>query len=119
ILIPLLAGLLSFAMKDSAKGLSLVSALGTLAVAAFVSATADSEPMVWSMQWIPRLGTQFSLQADGMSAMLCLLTGIVMPVIFISNWNKELENPGSFYGLMLLSQAGITGVFLSYDALLF
>jgi proton-translocating NADH-quinone oxidoreductase, chain M len=118
ILIPLIAGIFSFATSgNSAKGLALFSSLATLCVAGIVSAGNYSEP--WTMQWIPALGTQISLQADGMSAMLCLLTGIVMPVIFISNWNKEVENPGSFYGLMLLAQAGITGVFLSYDALLF
>ncbi|MBZ0098888.1 MAG: NADH-quinone oxidoreductase subunit M, partial [Taibaiella sp.] len=39
--------------------------------------------------------------------------------IFITNSDKEVENQGSFYGLMLLSQAGITGVFLASDALLF
>lgn len=119
ILVPLVAGILSFAVKgNGAKGLALGSSLVTLAVAAYVSAT-SAEPIGWSMQWIPRLGTQISLQADGMSAMLCLLVGIVMPVIFISNWNKEVERPHAFYGLMLLSQAGITGVFLAYDALLF
>ncbi len=119
ILVPLVAGILSFAVKgNGAKGLALCSSLVTLAIAAYVSAT-SAEPTVWSMQWIPRLGTQISLQADGMSAMLCLLVGIVMPVIFISNWNKDVERPHAFYGLMLLSQAGITGVFLAYDALLF
>src|SRR5690606_4052148 len=39
--------------------------------------------------------------------------------IIIGNWNKEVERPWSFYGLLLLAQAGITGVFLAYDALLF
>lgn len=119
ILVPLIAGILSFLAKENAKMLALISSLTTLGVAAFVGASSYSEPMDWNMPWIPRLGAQFSLHADGMSAMLCLLTGIVMPVIFISNWNKKVENPGSFYGLMLLSQAGITGVFLAYDALLF
>ncbi|RYE24249.1 MAG: NADH-quinone oxidoreductase subunit M [Sphingobacteriales bacterium] len=120
ILVPLVAGILSFAVKgNGAKGLALCSSLVTLAVSAYVSATSAAEPMLWSTPWIPRLGTQISLQADGMSAMLCLLAGIVMPVIFISNWNKEVERPHAFYGLMLLSQAGITGVFLAYDALLF
>lgn len=119
ILVPVVAGLLSFFSGNAAKGIALAGSLVTLAVAAFVSATTTVDPLYFSMQWIPRLGAQFSLQADGMSAMLCLLTGIVMPVIFISNWNKEIEKPSSFYGLMLLSQAGITGVFLAYDALLF
>lgn len=119
ILVPIVAGLLSFLAGNAAKGLALAGSLITLAIAAYVSMTSYSAPLYFNMQWIPRLGSQISLQADGMSAMLCLLTGIVMPVIFITNWNKEVENPGSFYGLMLLAQAGITGVFLSYDALLF
>ncbi len=121
ILIPLLAGIVSFAVKgNGAKGLALIGSLATLAVAAVVSVSASGTRVLeWSMPWIPRLGAQLSLQADGMSAMLCLLTGIIMPVVFISNWNKEVERPGSFYGLMLLAQAGITGVFLAYDALLF
>ena len=33
--------------------------------------------------------------------------------------NKDVEKPGAFYGLMLLSQAGLMGVFLANDALLF
>lgn len=119
ILVPLIAGILSFLVKGSAKGLALISSLATLGLAAYIGASSYSEPMDWNMPWIPRLGAQLSLHADGMSAMLCLLTGIVMPVIFIANWNKEVERPGAFYGLMLLSQAGITGVFLAYDALLF
>lgn len=119
ILVPLIAGIFSFIAKDGAKGLALISSLVTLGLAAYISMAANTASLSWTMQWIPRLGAQLSFQADGMSAMLCLLTAIVMPVIFISNWNKEVEKPGAFYGLMLLSQAGITGVFLAYDALLF
>lgn len=119
ILVPLVAGIVSFLAKENAKAVALIGSLATLGLAAYISTTCGAQPMDWSMQWIPRLGAQLSLHADGMSAMLCLLTGIVMPVVFISNWNKEVENPGSFYGLMLLSQAGITGVFLAHDALLF
>lgn len=119
ILVPLVAGIISFLAKENAKAVALIGSLATLGLAAYISATCGTQPIDWSMPWIPRLGAQLSLHADGMSGMLCLLTGIVMPVVFISNWNKEIENPGSFYGLMLLSQAGITGVFLAHDALLF
>ena len=54
-----------------------------------------------------------------MSGMLCLLTGIVVLVVMIVNVNKEVEKPGAFYGFLLLSQAGLMGVFLAYDALVF
>ena len=127
LLIPLIAGILSFLMKgEGVKILALLSTLATLVLSGFVSyeilvagLSGTNNTLDFSMPWIPQLGTEFSLHADGMSAMLCLLTGIVMPVIIIANWNKEVERPWSFYGLMLLSQAGITGVFLAYDALLF
>jgi NADH-quinone oxidoreductase subunit M len=117
ILIPLLAGVLGFAMSGNAtKSLSLVSSIATLIVTAVVSAGGD---MQWSTPWIPRLGTNFSLASDGMSSMLCLLTAIVLPVVIIANWNKEVEKANSFYSLMMLSQAGLMGVFLAYDAFVF
>lgn len=119
ILIPLVAGILSFLAKENSKMIALLSSVAALGVAIATSLQTGAHPISWGMPWIPRLGTQLSFHADGMSAMLCLLTAIVMPVIFISNWNKNVERPGAFYGLMLLSQAGITGVFLAYDALLF
>lgn len=139
ILIPLIAGIVGMAAKNAAKGIALLSSVATLIVALIPVFSLDvvtgaldaglpgtveqlySTPwtMEWSMPWIPTLGTNISLMADNMAIMLCILTGIVMTVVFITNWNKETENPGSFYGLMLLAQAGITGVFLASDALLF
>jgi NADH-quinone oxidoreductase subunit M len=120
ILIPLLAGCLSFIFKgDAAKPLALAGTLATLAIAGYVAATGTTEPIFFSMQWIPMLGAELSVLGDGMSLMLSLLVAIIMPIIIISNWNKPVERPHAFYGLMLLSQAGITGVFLASDALLF
>jgi NADH-quinone oxidoreductase subunit M len=121
ILIPLLTGALSFAVKgDTAKGLALISTIATMAITAFVSANNYSHaPATFDCEWIPMLGTRFSLLADGMSSMLCLLTGIVMMVVMISQINKEVPRSGAFYGFMLLAQAGLMGVFLASDALLF
>jgi NADH-quinone oxidoreductase subunit M len=68
---------------------------------------------------MPLLGSSFSVGLDGMGKVLCLLTAIAFPIIFISTWRREYNNPGRFFGLMLLSQAGLMGVFVAYDALLF
>ena len=120
ILIPLLSGILSFAVKgDGAKVLALISSVLTLAVSVYVSGVNYSGPISYVHDWIPILGTHFSLMGDGMSSMLCLLTGIVVTVVMIVNVNKEVEKPGAFYGFLLLSQAGLMGVFLAYDALVF
>lgn len=120
ILIPLLSGIMSFAVKGGgAKTLALVSTMVTMVVSAYVSGANYTETISYSQDWIPMLGTSFSLLADGMSSMLCLLTGIVTMVVMMANANKEVEHPGSFYGFLLLSQAGLMGVFLAADALVF
>ena len=86
ILIPLLSGMLSFSVKgEGAKALALISTILTLAVSAYVSGANYAGPIAFSKPWIPMLGTQFSLLADGMSSMLCLLTGIVTLVVMMVN----------------------------------
>ena len=120
ILIPLITGIMSFAVKgDGAKALALISSILTLGISAYVSGTNYTAPITYNHDWIPILGTQLSFVADGMSSMLCLLTGIVVMVVMISSVNKDIKSPGAFYGFLLLSQAGLMGVFLAYDALVF
>ncbi len=120
IVIPLLAGILSFSIKnDGAKVLALIGSLITLGISGYLCSSVGTAPITWSVPWIPSLGTQFSLAADGMSAMLSLLTSIVFVIVIISSWNKTFEKPNSFWGLMMLSQTGLLGVFLAYDALVF
>jgi NADH-quinone oxidoreductase subunit M len=120
ILVPLLSGIISFMVKgDGAKALALISTMATLALSAIISGANYNGVISYSHDWIPILGTRFSLLADGMSGMLCLLTGIVMLVVMIVNANKNVDRAGAFYGFLLLAQAGLMGVFLASDALLF
>ncbi|MFA6150451.1 MAG: NADH-quinone oxidoreductase subunit M [Chitinophagaceae bacterium] len=120
ILIPLLVGIVSFLAKDAAKNIALFGSLISLGVSAYVAAFCGTElvPPI-SLTWMPAIGASFSLAADGMAAMLCLLTGIIFPVVLLLNRNKNIENPAAYYGLILLSQCGLMGVFLAADALLF
>jgi NADH-quinone oxidoreductase subunit M len=122
ILIPLVAGLITFGLKGSGpKVLGLIASLASLAVtvgALFQFRTAPAS-LQFTANWIPQLGAQFSVGLDGMGLMLCLLTAISFVLIFIVIFNRDYERANSFYGLMLLSQAGLMGVFTAYDALLF
>jgi NADH-quinone oxidoreductase subunit M len=122
ILIPLITGLITFGLKGpGAKVFSLLSSLATLAIAAVAWTQYQSAPdsLQFTADWIPQLNSQFKVGLDGLSLMLVLLTTISFPLIFITVFSRNYENAGSFYGLMLLSQAGLLGVFLAYDALLF
>ncbi|MDI9319896.1 MAG: NADH-quinone oxidoreductase subunit M [Phycisphaerales bacterium] len=120
ILIPFLLGIFSFMAKDAAKNVALFGSLCSLAVSIYVADFCGKEQVApISFPWMPAIGAQFSLAADGMAAMLCLLTGIIFLVVLLLNRNKAIENPASYYGLILLSQTGLMGVFLAADALLF
>ncbi|MBU3745011.1 MAG: NADH-quinone oxidoreductase subunit M, partial [Sediminibacterium sp.] len=121
ILIPLITALVAFALPASGavKNWAILSALATLVVAVLAAVTTSANLLQVNVAWLPVLGTQFSLQMDGMSKMLCLLTGISFPLIFIAIHKQETPAAPAFYGWMLLSQAGLMGVFLAADALLF
>jgi NADH-quinone oxidoreductase subunit M len=121
ILIPLLGGLITFFLKGekAAKSFSLLVSLVSLVVMIIGLMNRSDAAMQFNATWIPQLGSSFALKMDGMSALLCLLTALAYPVIFISTYKNNYKAPNSFYGFMLLAQAGITGVFLAADGLVF
>ena len=122
ILIPLLSGLVSFFLKNdqSVRSWALFSSVVTVVISV-LGLTLLNKPVYLehSTAWMSVLGSSFSVKLDGMGQLLCLLTAIAFPMIFLSTWKSEYKNPHQFFGLMLLAQAGLMGVFLSIDALLF
>lgn len=122
ILVPLLSGLAAFILKkgNSAKSWALVSSFATAAVS-LLGLTILNRPdlLQFRTDWLPGLGSSFSIRLDGMGQLLCLLTAISFPLIFISTWQRGYRGAHNFFALMLLSQAGLMGVFLATDALLF
>ena len=122
ILIPLISGLITFFTKSErdAKSLSLFASILTLAVSfAAVYNFFDASQNSFDTPWLSFIGARFSIGLDGMSKMLCLLTGIAFPIVFGSVYRNTYKRSNSFYGLMLLMQAGLMGVFMSTDLLLF
>ena len=121
IVIPLLAGLISFSLKDAAaKGWTLFASFIILGVSLIAIALPDeSKQLAVNVEWLTTLNSRFSLGMDGLAKILCLLTALSFPVIFIATWNEPYKKARNFFGLMMLSQAGLIGVFLASDALLF
>ena len=122
ILIPFITGLAAFFIRSvsGVKNWALLSSIITLVLAlGAVSWYNHPSQLSFDAEWIPILRTRFSLTLDGLSKMLGLLTAISLPLVIVSTYKNEYSKPNSFYGLLLLSQAGLLGVFLSTDALLF
>jgi NADH-quinone oxidoreductase subunit M len=117
ILVPLLSGIAAFFLKkeNSAKSWALFSSIVTLAVSLLgLTILNKADLLQFKCDWLPGLGSSFSIRLDGMGQLLCLLTAISFPLIFITTWRRSYKNAHNFFALMLLSQAGLMGVFLPW-----
>ncbi len=73
----------------------------------------------FNVQWIPELGINFHLAMDGLSLIMIVLTLFVGGVSVLASWKEIKERSGFFHFNTLWLLAGIVGVFLSMDLLLF
>ena len=122
ILIPLATGLLTFLIREekTAKGLAFFASLATLAVSLLgITQMNTASHLNFSAPWMSSLGSSFTLKLDGMGQVLCLLTAVAYPLTFLGTWQAAPKKAHRFFALMLLAQAGMMGVFLAADALLF
>jgi hypothetical protein len=122
ILIPLIGGVVTFFLKEekAARCWALLIAFATLAVSIFGLTIAKApEQLAFSTSWLGSLGSRFSIALDGLSHILCLLTAIAYPLIFLATWNTSYKKANNFFGLMLLprlpnhevEKANCSGVF--------
>src|SRR5688572_21247870 len=121
ILIPLIAGLLTFFIKNEKQSRAwvLIASLLALGVSIAGLLTTDTNLLEHTSVWMQDIGSSFSIKLDGLGKLLCLLTAVSYPIILIATWRTGYKHANRFYALMLLGQAGLMGVFLSMDALLF
>lgn len=124
IFIPLLSGLVLFAVKNekSAKNVAIVSSLITLGVSLlsiYYRHNQELNGLTYGYEWLKYIGCSFTVALDGMGRLLTFLTALGFPLIFLATYKTSYKNASAFYALMLLSQAGLMGVFVAMDALLF
>lgn len=124
IVFPLIASLLIFLVKGkAARNFALALAIGefVLSVVAYLQFkhNPDSKLLYLDCTWIASLGAKFAVAIDGMSLLLVLLTTFLVPLIILSSWQNEYERANVFYGLILLMQMALVGVFMTNDGFLF
>ena len=74
--------------------------------------------LVERVSWVPAIGLEWSLGADGLSAPLVVLSGLVTLLTVCASWN--ITHKSRLYFALLLVQASAQAlVFLSQDFLLF
>jgi NADH-quinone oxidoreductase subunit M len=126
--IPFITGLIAIFIKNgkSVKMFALLSSIATLVVSVislcYTDVAAHPEFFYYnnvSYVWMPYIGPSFSVGLDGMGFLLTFLTAFSYPLIFAATYKSDYKNPNAFFALLLLTQAGIMGVFVATDALLF
>ncbi len=123
--LPLLAGIVCFFLKkqESAKATAIIASCLVLAVSIasffYTDAAKYSSFNTVNYYWLKHIGSSFYIGLDETGRLLTFLTALSFPIIFITTQKNNYKNPGSFYGLMLLTMAGLMGVFVALDALVF
>jgi NADH-quinone oxidoreductase subunit M len=121
-LLPLSGGaLVSFLPPRLAKWFGALVGLATLGIAAFVALNFASDykgfQFTEKIAWIPQLSIFYRLGVDGISVWLVVLNAFLTLVAILAT--PVTARTGGFVGLMLAMAAGLAGVFMSTDLILF
>ena len=68
--------------------------------------------------WIPRLGIHAIFGLDGISAPMFFLTTLLVTLGIVFAWDEQ-KRPNQFYGMLLLINVAVLGVFAALDLFLF
>ena len=71
-----------------------------------------------NLPWIPGLGTSFHLGVDGLALPMVFLTALLTLLAVIASRSIE-DRVRQYFTLLLMLEAGLVGVFISLDLLLF
>ena len=74
--------------------------------------------LVERFAWVPAIGLEWSLAADGLSAPLVVLSGLVTLLSVAASWNIQ-KKTRLYFALLLVQASAQAMVFLSQDFLLF
>src|SRR5687767_15274524 len=67
---------------------------------------------------VPSLGISYLFAVDGISALMCLLTSIIIFAGVFASWTVKMRSQ-EFYALLLILTTGVYGVFVSLDLFIF
>lgn len=120
---PLISGLLVFGSsnttaRNTALTASWIQLLLTISVIAGFDRNGGLQH-VMDIPWISTFGIHFHVGIDGVNLLLVLLTSLLLPLIIWSSAKGDQESPGKYFGLMLMMQAALVGVFTAQDGFLF
>jgi len=120
------------------------AAVFLLSVALWFAFDADGDrfQLIDSYRWIPSWGARFTLAVDGIALVMIALIALLVPLVILASWRDLDDKPvpaavapagtpvaggsvakprsaGMYFGLLLLLESTMLGVFAAQDVLLF
>lgn len=125
--LPLVGGVsvaLLWRSPATARVFALLTALAELALGAWLGSAAPAAGptgyfLYQDLPWIERFGIRYTLGMDGISLVLVLLTAFITVIAMLLSWQEIKERVPLYFALLLATETGILGVFLSLDLFLF
>ncbi len=125
LVLPLLGALLMLFLNKQpqlAKYVALLCSgavlLGSLVLLAGYDLTASDYQFWQSSEWFPAFGVSFTVGLDSLSLPLFMLTTLLCFLVVVYSWDVTERAP-FYYGLLLLLETGVLGVFSALDFFLF
>src|SRR5512144_1036834 len=70
--------------------------------------------------WIPQFGVSYALGVNGIALVMVALSTVLVPVCVLAAWNEVVDGRAqTFYGLILVLETFMVGVFAARDVFLF
>jgi len=119
----LVVGLLPEKRKNLVRNLAMIFSLAVFGYSVGLFLQFDPEnaglQLVENSPWIESLGIRYHLGVDGLSLYLVLLTTFLTPISILASYHGITERVRMFNAMLLLLEAGMLGVFLAQDLILF
>jgi NADH-quinone oxidoreductase subunit M len=115
--LPVLGAAVSLFTRRHARGVAQVTGIVCLLMSLLVwtHLPADgSIGLVERHQWVPSLGAQYHLGVDGLGGLMLILSAIVS-LMSIDAAHRVHHEPGLFFALVLLLEAGLFGTFTALN----
>lgn len=123
LILPLLAAIITFFTNHkSAKIVAVLASLFQLLLTGLFIFKFDNSGnynFEEKYEWLPALGISFRIGYDAISLLMVVLTNLVVFLTILPSNKSADENPNRYYGLILLMQSALVGVFISLDGFLF
>ena len=123
ILIPLLFGVVTMLLKENlSKPISIISSvlsLGLTTIACWMLLQGQTQFLDFQKFLFDEKGLLIFFSLGNVGLSMVLLTNLIFPCVLLFYRTTENKNNHAFLGLLLLIQAGLNGLFMAEDVIMF